>query len=67
MEEAAAATSLLICLIRKKNILIGQNVLYAKTPSLCRSGSEPISPIATTIPMMQMFDFVSLNDIYTFF
>lgn len=43
--------------------MIGQNKLYPKTPSLCRSGSEAISPIPTTIPMMQIFDFVTLNDI----
>src|SRR5215204_2830589 len=35
-------------------------MLYSAT-----SGSKPISPIATTIPMMQMFDFVTLNDIHS--
>lgn len=49
---------------KKKKIVICQNKLYAKTPNLCRSGSEAISPIPTTIPMMQMFDFVTLNDIH---
>jgi hypothetical protein len=32
-------------------------------PAADRTGSKPISPIPITIPMMQIFDFVTLNDI----
>ncbi len=32
-------------------------------PVADKTGSKPISPIPTSIPMMQMFDFVTLNDI----
>jgi hypothetical protein len=37
------------------------------TPIEDRTGSKPISPIPTNIPMMQMFDFLTLNDIRSLF
>jgi hypothetical protein len=33
-------------------------------PAADRTGSKPISPIPITIPMMQIFDFVTLSDIF---
>jgi hypothetical protein len=42
--------------------VISQYMLYSAT-----SGSKPISPIPTIIPMMQMLSFVTLNDIYTLY
>jgi hypothetical protein len=51
---------------RKENIknkkarnVIGQYRLNSAT-----SGSKPISPIPTTIPMRQMFNFVILSDLF---
>ena len=42
----------------KERNVIGQYRLY-----FAASGSKPISPIATTIPMRHMLNFVTLNDI----
>jgi hypothetical protein len=42
----------------QKSHVVGQYGLY-----LTRTGSKPISPIPTTMPMRQMFDLVVLNDI----
>jgi hypothetical protein len=44
---------------KKEGTVISQYMLYSAT-----SGSKPISPIPTTIPMMQMLNFVTLNDIH---
>jgi hypothetical protein len=48
---------------QKKKIAIGYNGLWAMNPASDRTGIKPISPIPTSIPMMQMFDFVTLNGI----
>jgi hypothetical protein len=42
--------------------VIGQYGLYCAT-----SGSKPISPIPTSIPMTGIFDFVILSDISAFY
>jgi hypothetical protein len=43
----------------KERDVIGQYRLYSAT-----NGSKPISPIPISIPMMQMLNFVTLNDIH---
>jgi hypothetical protein len=47
---------------KKEKSVIGQYRLYLAT-----TGSKPISPVPTTIPIKQMLYFVILNDMHFIF
>ena len=52
----------IISIKKMEGTVISQYMLYSAT-----SGSKPISPIPITIPMRQMLNFVTLNDIHFIF
>ena len=48
---------------KEKKLKAGQTELYLRMSRYPRRGSKPISPNPVSIPIMQIFDLVTLSDI----